>query len=329
MENEDNDILNRSVYKYQPELIEKAMIGDTEEANELLKEPREIYLNEIHYRYSINNNLYREKDLYIISKEWYEKWKNYVKYKTVKKTCKTPEIYIKIKPISFTIKPELYPGPINNDNIVIKKDDYVIINDKIPLLNPLKKNKIDYKFFPKESYEIFKKRYGDKNAIKVPFLRNRDFKSREYNKNCKNFVILFLPRKEIIDDNTNFLDYHIYVPELICDNELNTYLIDLLDSPSNSDFKKQLGINELSSYSIKIYHLKPDIKYYDFKKILYDNKDKFKENEKINAKQYLKILGDKFQIIQFNFNYLIVEFTKNQESEYFENNIEKDNDLEV
>ena len=29
MENEDNDILNRSVYKYQPELIEKAMIGDT------------------------------------------------------------------------------------------------------------------------------------------------------------------------------------------------------------------------------------------------------------------------------------------------------------
>ena len=103
----------------------------------------------------------------------------------------------------------------------------------------------------------------------------------------------------------------------------------MLDSPSNSDFKKQLGINELSSYSIKIYHLKPDIKYYDFKKILYDNKDKFKENEKINAKQYLKLLGDKFQIIQFNFNYLIVEFTKNQESEYFENNIEKDNDLEV
>ena len=141
MDIEKNELINRSGYTIKPDLIEKAMIGDSEEANQILKEAREIYLNEIRYRYLINNNFYRDDDLYIISKEWYKKWKEYVRYKTVKKTCKTPEIYIKIKPISFTVKPELYPGPINNDDIIIKKDEFTLINDNIPILNPLKKKK--------------------------------------------------------------------------------------------------------------------------------------------------------------------------------------------
>ena len=191
----------------------------------------------------------------------------------------------------------------------------------------IKKKKKDYKFFPKVSFEIFEKRYKNKNAIKIPFIRNRDFKSREYNKNCKNFTTLFLPRKEAIGDNSIYYDYHIYIPELLCENEVNTYLIDLLQSPSNSEFKTKLGINELSNDSIKIYHLTNDNQFNEFKQFLSTNKEKFK-TEKLDVRQYLKKFANKFQITQLHFNVIFIEFTQNQESEYFLNNLGKDEDFE-
>jgi hypothetical protein len=325
LEEEDKIIVDRNGYKYIPEQVEKAMVADSEEGNQILKETREIYLNEIRYRYNINNYLYKDDDLYIISKEWYEKWKKYVKYKTVKKTCRTPEIYIKIKPITFTIKPELYPGPITNDDILIKKNEQTLINEKYPQLNNMKKNKKDYKFFPRVTYEILEKRYGNKNAIKVSYLENRAYHTKEYNKNSKDFSVLFIPKKATIGDSLIIKEYRVYLPDMLADDNIKTYFIDLLESPSNSEVKKELGINESSYKFMQFYRFIANDKYESFKKNFESDKEKFKMGEKMDVCEILKKIADRIQISQMLYHFLILEFKdENNESEYFKENIQKD-----
>ena len=325
LEEEDKIIVDRNGYKYIPEQVEKAMVADSEEGNQILKETREIYLNEIRYRYNINNYLYKDDDLYIISKEWYEKWKKYVKYKTVKKTCRTPEIYIKIKPITFTIKPELYPGPITNDDILIKKNEQTLINEKYPQLNNMKKNKKDYKFFPRVTYEILEKRYGNKNAIKVSYLENRAYHTKEYNKNSKDFSVLFIPKKATIGDSLIIKEYRVYLPDMLADDNIKTYFIDLLESPSNSEVKKELGINESSYKFMQFYRFIANDKYESFKKNFESDKEKFKMGEKMDVCEILKKIADRIQISQMLYHFLILEFKdENNESEYFKENIKKD-----
>ena len=325
LEEEDKIIVDRNGYKYIPEQVEKAMVADSEEGNQILKETREIYLNEIRYIYNINNYLYKDDDLYIISKEWYEKWKKYVKYKTVKKTCRTPEIYIKIKPITFTIKPELYPGPITNDDILIKKNEQTLINEKYPQLNNMKKNKKDYKFFPRVTYEILEKRYGNKNAIKVSYLENRAYHTKEYNKNSKDFSVLFIPKKATIGDSLIIKEYRVYLPDMLADDNIKTYFIDLLESPSNSEVKKELGINESSYKFMQFYRFIANDKYESFKKNFESDKEKFKMGEKMDVCEILKKIADRIQISQMLYHFLILEFKdENNESEYFKENIQKD-----
>ena len=325
LEEEDKIIVDRNGYKYIPEQVEKAMVADSEEGNQILKETREIYLNEIRHRYNINNYLYKDDDLYIISKEWYEKWKKYVKYKTVKKTCRTPEIYIKIKPITFTIKPELYPGPITNDDILIKKNEQTLINEKYPQLNNMKKNKKDYKFFPRVTYEILEKRYGNKNAIKVSYLENRAYHTKEYNKNSKDFSVLFIPKKATIGDSLIIKEYRVYLPDMLADDNIKTYFIDLLESPSNSEVKKELGINESSYKFMQFYRFIANDKYESFKKNFESDKEKFKMGEKMDVCEILKKIADRIQISQMLYHFLILEFKdENNESEYFKENIQKD-----
>ena len=120
LDNNEDELVDKKGNKIKKDLAEKAMIGDSEEANLILNDAREIFINEIKYRKKMQMISYNEYEFYYVSQKWYKKWKEYVKYKTVKKTCRTPEIYIKMKPITFKIKPELNPGEIDNDDIKIK-----------------------------------------------------------------------------------------------------------------------------------------------------------------------------------------------------------------
>ena len=72
-----------------------------------------------------------------------------------------------MKPITFKLKPELNPGEINNDDIIMNNDKNTLINEESYPLDTMKMNKKDYKIFPKESFYIFKNRFGCKNSIKI------------------------------------------------------------------------------------------------------------------------------------------------------------------
>ena len=325
LDNNEDELVDKKGNKIKKDLAEKAMIGDSEEANLILNDAREIFINEIKYRKKMQMISYNEYEFYYVSQKWYKKWKEYVKYKTVKKTCRTPEIYIKIKPITFTIKPELYPGPITNDDILIKKNEQTLINEKYPQLNNMKKNKKDYKFFPRVTYEILEKRYGNKNAIKVSYLENRAYHTKEYNKNSKDFSVLFIPKKATIGDSLIIKEYRVYLPDMLADDNIKTYFIDLLESPSNSEVKKELGINESSYKFMQFYRFIANDKYESFKKNFESDKEKFKMGEKMDVCEILKKIADRIQISQMLYHFLILEFKdENNESEYFKENIQKD-----
>ena len=130
LDNNEDELVDKKGNKIKKDLAEKAMIGDSDEAKLILNDAREIFINEIKYRKKMQMISYNEYEFYYVSQKWYKKWKEYVKYKTVKKTCRTPEIYIKMKPITLKLKPELYPGEINNDDIIIPNDEYTLVSEE-------------------------------------------------------------------------------------------------------------------------------------------------------------------------------------------------------
>ena len=320
LDNNEDELVDKKGNKIKKDLAEKAMIGDSEEANLILNDAREIFINEIKYRKKMQMISYNEYEFYYVSQKWYKKWKEYVKYKTVKKTCRTPEIYIKMKPITFKIKPELNPGEIDNDDIIIKYKSNTLINEECYPLDKLKSNKKDYKIFLKKSFDIFKNRFGCKNIVKIIKRINRKLQIKSFDAFFLKFNVILIPRKESFIENPNLKIYNVYIPQLICENELNNYFIEIFNSPSN----KHLIITILNHNLIKIYTLIKYNNFNNFQKYLVDNIDKIKNNEKINVSEFIKCLPNRFQMNQLEKNStFVLEFS--EEGAYFmDNNIETD-----
>ena len=324
LDNNEDELVDKKGNKIKKDLAEKAMIGDSEEANLILNDAREIFINEIKYRKKMQMISYNEYEFYYVSQKWYKKWKEYVKYKTVKKTCRTPEIYIKMKPITFKIKPELNPGEIDNDDIIIKYKSNTLINEECYPLDKLKSNKKDYKIFLKKSFDIFKNRFGCKNIVKIIKRINRKLQIKSFDAFFLKFNVILIPRKESFIENPNLKIYNVYIPQLICENELNNYFIEIFNSPSNKHLIKELGITILNHNLIKIYTLIKYNNFNNFEKYLVDNIDKIKNNEKINVSEFIKCLPNRFQMNQLEKNStFVLEFS--EEGAYFmDNNIETD-----
>ena len=324
LDNNEDELVDKKGNKIKKDLAEKAMIGDSEEANLILNDAREIFINEIKYRKKMQMISYNEYEFYYVSQKWYKKWKEYVKYKTVKKTCRTPEIYIKMKPITFKIKPELNPGEIDNDDIIIKYKSNTLINEECYPLDKLKSNKKDYKIFLKKSFDIFKNRFGCKNIVKIIKRINRKLQIKSFDAFFLKFNVILIPRKESFIENPILKIYNVYIPQLICENELNNYFIEIFNSPSNKHLIKELGITILNHNLIKIYTLIKYNNFNNFEKYLVDNIDKIKNNEKINVSEFIKCLPNRFQMNQLEKNStFVLEFS--EEGAYFmDNNIETD-----
>ena len=324
LDNNEDELVDKKGNKIKKDLSEKAMIGDSEEANLILNDAREIFINEIKYRKKMQMISYNEYEFYYVSQKWYKKWKEYVKYKTVKKTCRTPEIYIKMKPITFKIKPELNPGEIDNDDIIIKYKSNTLINEECYPLDKLKSNKKDYKIFLKKSFDIFKNRFGCKNIVKIIKRINRKLQIKSFDAFFLKFNVILIPRKESFIENPKLKIYNVYIPQLICENELNNYFIEIFNSPSNKHLIKELGITILNHNLIKIYTLIKYNNFNNFEKYLVDNIDKIKNNEKINVSEFIKCLPNRFQMNQLEKNStFVLEFS--EEGAYFmDNNIETD-----
>ena len=129
----------------------KSLEADSEELNKILYESKEFYLNKILYKKFLSKNK-KLKNIYLLNKNWYEKWKKYVNYGKIKRTSENSEIYIKKNPkVKFTIDENFFPGKINNIELLnINESDLnnnnLIISDYYPLKENLNylKNKKDF-----------------------------------------------------------------------------------------------------------------------------------------------------------------------------------------
>ena len=144
-----------------------SMEADSEEMKKFLYESKEFYLNKFLYKKFLMKNK-KLKNIYLLNKNWYEKWKIYVDYQKIKRTSENSEIYIKKKSkAKFKVDENNFPGKINNIELLninesdLNKDN-LIISDYYPLKEnfSFNKGKKDFIICSKRMFDILKNRFG-------------------------------------------------------------------------------------------------------------------------------------------------------------------------
>ncbi len=315
----EEKLIDKNGNVFDKELTEKILYAENEKSNQILFLSRVIYINELRYREKIKKFQYKN-EVYLISIDWYKKFKEYINYNLIKKTCKHPEIYITKKPILYNINLDLNPGKIKNEILLINNNEKYLFDENYLIINNDKINRIDYKIFPKESFDILNKEFGCDYIIKRQLKEDKLNRRNKYDIYSKKFSVLFLPIKDLIDKNNEIENFNIYFPNLLSDEEINVYLSNIINSPNNKEIKEKLGLSEKENLNseIKIYKLYNDNLINDFKEFFYKNISKIKEGNKISGNLFLEKISQNFQIQELQYNILIIEFSKNKNGDFFD-----------
>ena len=311
------------------DLIRKIIITEDEEYQKILNLTNEIYLNEILFRKKIKNKQYLN-EIYLVSYDWYNKFKEYTNYKQIKRIARNIDLYLLKKPIVYKLDSNKFPGIINNESLIIKDDNKDLLLPDNYLLKSDKKEKKDFKIFPKESFIILNQEFGCDYILKSELKIDKQINKNKYNIYSKKFTITFIPIKEYLIEKYEIKTFEIYFPLLLTNNEIYEYLSNILNLNKYKSLKKALGISMinkqlLKSY-IKIYHLHKDSVLKQFKNLINSNLENLLNKERILGSDYLQKMPEEFQINQLHYNNLIIEFSYFENGELF-NNIS--NDLEI
>ena len=315
----EEKLIDKNGNVFDEELTEKILYAENEKSNQILFLSRVFYINELRYREKIKKFQYKN-EVYLISVDWYKKFKEYINYNLIKKTCKHPEIYITKKPILYNINLDLNPGKIKNEILLINNNEKCLFDENYLIINNDKINRIDYKIFPKESFDILNKEFGCDYIIKRQLKEDKLNRRNKYDIYSKKFSVLFLPIKDLIDKNNEIENFNIYFPNLLSDEEINVYLSNIINSPNNKEIKEKLGLSEKENLNseIKIYKLYNDNLINDFKEFFYKNISKIKEGNKISGNLFIEKISQNFQIQELQYNILIIEFSKNKNGDFFD-----------
>ena len=305
---------------YNEDLAEKTIISENAESQKILSLTRKIYLNELKFHNKIKNLQYFN-EIFLISIEWFNKFKEYSNYKLIKKTSRNPDLYLSKKTIIYKLDSNKFPGQITNKSLIINSDSNNLSSDNYYLIKEDKKEKIDFKIFPKESFDILNEEFGSDYIIKSYIKIDNENNSKKYNIYSKKFNVTFIPIKEILFQNYQIQTYEIYFPLLLDEEETYQYLINILYK--NKNLKEQLGISlineSLLKLFIKIYRLNKDCMLERFKKFITQNIEELKEGNRILGSDFLQKIPEKFQIKQLKYDNLIIEFSYYENGEYFNN----------
>ena len=305
---------------YNEDLAEKTIISENAESQKILSLTRKIYLNELKFHNKIKNLQYFN-EIFLISIEWFNKFKEYSNYKLIKKTSRNPDLYLSKKTIIYKLDSNKFPGQITNESLIINSDSNNLSSDNYYFIKEDKKEKIDFKIFPKESFDILNEEFGSDYIIKSYIKIDNENNSKKYNIYSKKFNVTFIPIKEILFQNYQIQTYEIYFPLLLLEEETYQYLTNILDK--NKNLKKQLGISSINKSLlksfIKIYRLNKDSMLEKFKKFIIQNIEELKEGNRILGSDFLQKIPEKFQIKQLKYDNLIIEFSYYENGEYFNN----------
>ena len=305
---------------YNEDLAEKTIISENAESQKILSLTRKIYLNELKFHNKIKNLQYFN-EIFLISIEWFNKFKEYSNYKLIKKTSRNPDLYLSKKTIIYKLDSNKFPGQITNKSLIINSDSNNLSSDNYYFIKEDKKEKIDFKIFPKESFDILNEEFGSDYIIKSYIKIDNENNSKKYNIYSKKFNVTFIPIKELLFQNYQIQTYEIYFPLLLLEEETYQYLTNILNK--NENLKKQLGISSINKSLlksfIKIYRLNKDSMLEKFKKFIIQNIEELKEGNRILGSDFLQKIPEKFQIKQLKYDNLIIEFSYYENGEYFNN----------
>ena len=288
---------------------------------------RLFYINELRFKDKIKERSFEINEVYLIEKNWYRKWKNFIHYNDIKKTASYREDYVN-NPIQFITDKNNNPGQIINTFLLIEdKPENLFSESELPLKIGI--NEKEYKLLPKFSFEKLSQNFGCDKIIKKKLRMNNMTLSREIDIITKEFNVVFLPNKNV-ENFTELKEYKLYLSSLLTENEIYETISEILNSPKNIEIKRNLSIDNYHSLEkyIKIYYLKEDEDFSEFKSFFLLNFEETKSGGRMNAKTFLGRFPHNFQLNKIPSNNLVIEFSMIDIGDYFDG-IELDNNIEL
>ena len=115
---ENEKLVDSSLIEYDPIKYKKCFLPQNDLAKQITLITLKVML--IKKKIKTLKQQYENTDeVYIINKDWYEKWKKYSRYGTLKRIMKLYEKY-ESKPIKYTPDEKSNPGIINNKDLMIR-----------------------------------------------------------------------------------------------------------------------------------------------------------------------------------------------------------------
>ena len=149
---EDEEFEDSSQNKYIPERYKKCFLPQNDLAKQITLITLKVMLIKIKTK-TLKQQYENSDEVYIINKEWYEKWKKYSRYGTLKRIMKLYERY-ESRPIKYTPDEKLYPGQINNKDIMIRYK--IDNNDGRNILVSKNNNSLDTRLNMKNNIKILR-----------------------------------------------------------------------------------------------------------------------------------------------------------------------------
>ena len=156
------------------------------------------------------NKVEGSDEIYIINKTWYEQYKRYSRYSTIKRAIKALYIYAS-RPISYTPYENINPGIINNKDLYIKNK--INSNDGRNLLVSKNNNAYDTRFkvclIQRDRFNLLKNYF--KCDMEIKLNKERSFNNnKNYEDYCVHLNAVFIPTKEIFKEvsNENYEEFY-------------------------------------------------------------------------------------------------------------------------
>ena len=200
---QNETITDHSGLTYHPEKYKKCFLPQNDLAKEITLNTLKIMLIKIKIK-AMKDIIKDSDEVFVINKLWYEKWKKYSRYGTLKRIMKIYEMY-ESNPIKFTPNEKLNPGEINNKDIMIRyrindNDGRNILvskyNDSLDTRKKMKKK--DIKIMGKLRFNLLKDFYKCDHVLKGRKIEEKDTKS--YEVFSVHLNIIFIPTLEAFNE---------------------------------------------------------------------------------------------------------------------------------
>ena len=143
---------------------EKQILSD-----ELYKEVQEYYKIAKEYRRNKYNSR-DETEVYIIEKNFIKKWKQYILYSETKRDIQLSTYNYNFKKCNLFMNPEFFPGEINNNSLLVSRENYYNDGNDEDLENFVIQSDLsqrkDFKYVNYELWSLFYNKYKGGPVLK-------------------------------------------------------------------------------------------------------------------------------------------------------------------